>query len=88
MPTHTELIEPVIIPDTFVSGLSHVEHVGGGCLRFVLYVDRIIDGVACRMIVDRIIMHADALPDAISKALAACTADNAAENAERLISTH
>lgn len=66
-----DLYEPAIVPDTFVTGLSHIEHVGGGCLRFVLYVERAVDGRRCRMVVDRIVMHSEMLPDAIAKALAA-----------------
>lgn len=39
---HVErLSEPVIIPDTYVSGLSHIEELDGGdTLRFTFYAQR------------------------------------------------
>ncbi|MGE0290391.1 MAG: hypothetical protein AB7I42_25090 [Bradyrhizobium sp.] len=61
------LVEIAVVPDTFVSGLAHIEDIGGGCLRFVCFVCQ--DGD--RIVAARIVMPADALPDAIKKALAA-----------------
>lgn len=58
--------------DVFVSGLECIEPVGGGCLRFVLFVNQVIDGVNVRVSLDHaVVMPIDALPDAIGKALMA-----------------
>lgn len=37
------LIEQVIIQDTFVSGVDHIETIGGECARLVWYVEE-VDG--------------------------------------------
>lgn len=60
-----------LIRDVFVSGLSHIEIIGGGCARFVCYTnrtdpetDKVIQEVSAS-----IVMPIDQLPDAIRKAL-------------------
>lgn len=59
-------------PDIFASGLHSIEHAGGGCFRFVLYVNKIIDGKTVRVLVDPgVVMPIDAIPDAIGKTLMA-----------------
>lgn len=58
--------------DVFVSGLNHVELIGGGCARFVCYtVDQEDGGDGCRRISLTFIVPIAALPDAIRKAIAA-----------------
>lgn len=37
MADELHLIEPIAVPDTFVSGLAEVENLGGGNFRFVFY---------------------------------------------------
>lgn len=70
-----QLAEPIAVPDVFVSGLSHIEMIGGGCVRFVCYSIRLHeDGTeGTPVIVAKIVMPLDALPDAISKAMGTLT---------------
>lgn len=52
------LIETAIVPDIFVSGVAYTEHIGGGCLRHVLYANEMNH----RLLVAKIVMSArDAL---------------------------
>jgi len=66
-----KLYEPVHIPDTFVSGLSHVEIASEGNLRFVCYSLR---QTACRtktirVVAARLVWPVDTLDDGITKTL-------------------
>jgi hypothetical protein len=69
----SELVEPVPAPEIFTSGLAKIEDIGGGCLRFYLYVMQApIDGEgpADRVVVAKIVAPASAVPDAVMKMLA------------------
>lgn len=73
MPTD-DLVEPVAVPDIFISGVSHYELIGGGVARCVCYTNqRDDDGVVRRRISARVVIPLDALPDAIRKAIAAAS---------------
>lgn len=69
------MIEPVPAPEIFCSGLGGVEDIGGGCLRFYLYVMQQpiedMQGPPQRVIVAKIIAPASAVPEAIGKMLQA-----------------
>jgi hypothetical protein len=59
--------------NVFISGLDHIEAIGGGMLRFVLYINianeaGLLDAIPLDF---DIVMPASALPDAIGKALSA-----------------
>lgn len=73
-----DMIEPVPAPEIFCSGLGGVEDIGGGCLRFYLYVmQRPVEAVGPpqRVIVAKVIAPASAVPDAILKMLASIGRD-------------
>lgn len=56
--------------DTYFDGVDHFETAGGGCIRAVCYVNRIIAGKQTRVILaSAYLIPATALPDAIGKAL-------------------
>jgi hypothetical protein len=60
--------------DVFVAGLERIESAGGGCLRFVLYVEGAAgpDGALQRLPAPvNVIAPLSAVPDAIGKMLAA-----------------
>lgn len=58
--------------DVYVSGLSHIELIGGGCARFIMYVVKTdADGNAIRETRSSIIMPLDMVPDAIQKTVKA-----------------
>lgn len=64
------LIEPASVPDIYVSGLSHIDLVGGGCASFVCYRNQIEeDGKVFKVPRVNIIMPMTEIPDAIRKAL-------------------
>jgi hypothetical protein len=68
------MIEPVPAPEIFCSGLGEVEDIGGGCLRFYLYVMQTpveVEGPPQKVVVARIIAPASAVPEAVSKMLQA-----------------
>lgn len=56
----------------FVSGLEAVERVGGDCLRFVFFVNEMLNGKLTRVLQQQtVVMPITALPDAIGKSLTA-----------------
>lgn len=57
--------------DVYVSGLSHIELIGGGCARFVCYVVKTVDGKAVKEPRTSIIMPLDMVPDAVQKTIKA-----------------
>lgn len=58
--------------DVFVSGVERVEDAGGGCLRFVLFAWRVVDGKQVRAELDvAIVMPAAAVPEGIGKSMMA-----------------
>lgn len=62
--------------DIYVSGLSHIELIGGGCARFVCYVVKTdADGKAVREPRTSLIMPLDMVPDAVEKTLKATTGE-------------
>jgi hypothetical protein len=65
MSEESEPLELFAVPDMFVSGLASIESVGGGNLRFTLYALQKVDGRNERVVVGRIIMSAEAVPDAM-----------------------
>lgn len=64
MAKRPELLELFGVPDVFVTGLGKVENIGGGCYRFTFFVSQDNEMVVAA----KIVMSADALPDAISMA--------------------
>lgn len=66
------MVEPIAVVDCFVSGLGAVEILQGGNARFILYVDQInADGEVEHVIVQKTVMHIEAVPEAISMTWAA-----------------
>jgi hypothetical protein len=58
--------------DLYFDGVDHFEAAGGGNIRVVCYVLRIIEGKQTRVILDEtFLMPAASFPDAIGKALMA-----------------
>lgn len=56
-------------PEFFVSGLDHIELIGGGCARFVWFVNQTDDeGNVRRQPVLNVVVPVDAFPDAILQA--------------------
>lgn len=78
-----ELLELFAVPDTFVSGLGNVEDIGGGCYRFTLFTTQEVHGRKEQVVVAKLIMSAEALPDALHTA-AVATKMCACENARRM----
>jgi hypothetical protein len=66
------LVEPVAVPDIFVSGLGKIEDIGG-CLRFTFYAYEHADGGAdlTRVVKLKLIMAPDAVSAAAAKTIAA-----------------
>jgi hypothetical protein len=63
------LIEPIPVQDIFVSGIGAIEKIGGGNLRFYLYVEQQSDDgtQSEKILVAKIVAPASAVPDAIMK---------------------
>lgn len=51
------LVDPIAVPDTFVSGLGNIEDLGCGCFRFTFFANQksLIDGRCERVVVARLI---------------------------------
>lgn len=65
------LSEIIPIQDVYVSGLGAIEHVGGGNLRFVLYVNQENDdGQVEKVVVAKFIGPMSSLPEAVMKSVA------------------
>lgn len=60
-----EMIEPVIVPDVFISGIGSFEDLGGGALRFTFFARQQVDGKIHNVVVAKFIITSDALPKAI-----------------------
>jgi hypothetical protein len=78
-----DLLDVLAVPDTFVSGLGHVEPIGGGNWRFVFYVNQEVAGGIVNVVVAKLVMSIDALPAAIHMA-AKTTSTCACESARRM----
>lgn len=79
------LIEPVAVPDVFVSGLSHIEQLEGGNLRFVCYISTPMpNGEREYAIAAKIVIPVESVPDAIQKAMEAA-AGNVAGKVARFL---
>jgi hypothetical protein len=57
------MISNVPVPDVFVSGLGEVWEIGGGCYRFVFFVNR--PGSDERAVAARLIAPLEAVPPAL-----------------------
>lgn len=59
--------EPIAVPDIFVTSLSEVEDLGGGCFRFTFCCNQrsIHGGQMERVVVARLVATADAVPAAL-----------------------
>jgi hypothetical protein len=67
------LVEPAIVPDTYVSGLYDVEDLGDGTFRFTFFAKQrsVHDGKEERVVVARIVIGASAILHAAKWALSA-----------------
>ena len=65
--TNSALIEPVVIPDTFVCGLHNVEELGDGVYRFTFFATQTDD----RICVARLVLSTKAIFHAATWALKA-----------------
>lgn len=64
------LSEPVHVPDNYVSGLSHIEDLGDGMLRFTFYKRQMSTyGVEEYVIADRIILSSTAVAKALKSTM-------------------
>ena len=79
-----ELLELFGVPDTFVTGLASVENVGGGNWRFTFFTTQEMHGQHEHVVVAKLIMSAEALPDAMHTA-ATKTGTCACLNARALV---
>jgi hypothetical protein len=72
---HVALVEPIVIRDTFVSGLARIEDAGGGNLRFTFYTSQrstmFTDERTEHVVVERIVMPIAAVQAAAAAAMAA-----------------
>lgn len=59
------LVEPVPVPDIFVSGLAQVEDIGGGCLRFTFFCRRHAGTGEEVLVAAKLIAPIEAVPPAI-----------------------
>lgn len=72
-PEKVQTDDPFGVTDIFVSGLATVEDIGGGALRFVFFsLQHKPDGAEERIVVAKIIMLTESLPDAVLKSARAC----------------
>jgi hypothetical protein len=66
------LQEVVPIQDTVCSGLGAIERLGGGLYRFWFYIEQTDDdGMIEKVVVDKLVIPASAVPDGILKTIAA-----------------
>jgi hypothetical protein len=74
-----ELQEVVPIVDTLCSGIGAIERLGGGLLRFWLYVEQTCpeNGVTQKVVVAKIVAPTSAVPDAVLQMIASIS-DSAA----------
>jgi hypothetical protein len=64
------VIEPVIVPDVFASDLLKIEFLGPN-VRFVLGVNHYEGSEVDHLVVAKVVMPIEAIPDAIKRVLAA-----------------
>lgn len=83
MTIQPELMDVLAVPDTFVSGLGTVEPIGGGNWRFTFFVSQEVGGDTVNVVVSKLVMSIEALPEAIHKA-ASTTSTCACENARKM----
>lgn len=79
-----ELVDVLAVPDTFVSGLGSVEPIGGGNWRFTMFVNQEVAGDTVKVVVAKLVISIDALPEAIHMA-AKATSTCACESARRMV---
>lgn len=66
------LVEPIAILDCYADGLGAVQLMKGGNVRFVLYVEHVNDsGEVEGVIVQKTVMHVEAVPEAMHLSWAA-----------------
>lgn len=65
------LSEPVSVPDVYVSGMSHIEELGDGNLRFTFFVNQqsIHGGGADCVVVSRLILPTSAVHVALKQVM-------------------
>ena len=64
------LVELSTVQDVFCTGIARIENLGGGCFRFVLFVDQQdTDGRPERVVVERLIIHRENVPRAVRQML-------------------
>jgi hypothetical protein len=63
-----DMLELRGVPDTFVTGLGAVEHIGGGNYRFTFFTCQDVQGRQEKVIAAKVIMSIETLPDAIHMA--------------------
>jgi hypothetical protein len=67
MRRHLPVIEPIAVPDVYVSGVLPKEELGGGLFRVTAYaIQRCSDGTDCAVIVSRHIVCADDMAESIA----------------------
>jgi hypothetical protein len=64
-----KLVEPIAVLDCYADGLGAVEFLRGGNVRFVMYVEGTTEeGEAVGVIVQKTVMSAQSVPDALTMA--------------------
>jgi hypothetical protein len=81
---HMPIIEPIAVPDVYVSGVLPKEELGGGLVRVTAYaIQRGPDGTQCAVIVSRhVVCEADMMRNIASLMLDVSTPERA------LVSAH
>ncbi len=74
-PAAAPLVEYGVVGNVYASGLAEIEDIGGGCLRFVCYVNARPAGdpeaPPERVVVAKIVAPVSAVPDAVMKMIQA-----------------
>jgi hypothetical protein len=65
MDERQELLEMFGVPDVFVTGLAHVENIGGGCWRFTFFTSQEVGGKQEMVVAAKIIMPGESVPEAM-----------------------
>lgn len=73
------MYEVVPKEDILCSGIGAIERLGGGLLRFWLYVEQTSDetGQTEKLVIAKVVAPSSAVPDAVMKMIAAITEPNA-----------
>lgn len=77
------MLELFAVPDTFVSGLGSVEHIGGGCYRFTMFSEQDVDGQRELVVALRVVVSKESIPEAMHMA-ATATGSCACQNARTM----